>query len=124
VRSLSGVRGLNSDIAKVKRLDPSRTSGLRAEFRHWLCLTCVNADRSSNRHGDVMDTESQLLPLCPNCGKPMRFTRLIPAIGTVPELYSYCCDPCGESITEVGEPGERRDLLRHFEIGCAASQPN
>ena len=54
----------------------------------------------------------------------MRSTRLIPAIGTIPELYSYYCDPCSESVTEIGEPGERRDLLRYFELGCAASQPN
>jgi hypothetical protein len=41
----------------------------------------------------------------------MRFTRLIPAIGAVPELYFYCCDNCGETVTQVGEPGEaRRDL--------------
>jgi hypothetical protein len=41
----------------------------------------------------------------------MRFTRLIPAIGAIPELYSYYCDSCGEAVTEVGEPGGRRDLL-------------
>ena len=50
----------------------------------------------------------------------MRFTRLIPAIGALPELYSYCCDLCRESITEVGQPGERRDQLRHFEVGGGA----
>jgi hypothetical protein len=31
----------------------------------------------------------------------MRFTRLIPAIATIPELYSYYCDPCSESVTET-----------------------
>lgn len=71
-----------------------------------------------------MDTESQLPPLCPNCGKPMRFTRLIPAVGALPELYSYYCDRCGEAVTEAGEPGERRNLLRYFEIDRAASRPN
>jgi hypothetical protein len=54
----------------------------------------------------------------------MRFTRLIPAIGALPELYSYYCDGCGEAITEAGVPGERRDLLSSFEIGRAASRPN
>ena len=87
-------------------------------------LILLNARRSSNRHGDGMDTESQLPPLCPNCAKPMRFTRLIPAIGALPELYSYYCDACSKSITEVGKPGERRDLLRYFEIDRAASRPN
>lgn len=62
-----------------------------------------------------MDAESQIPPLCPNCAKPMRFTRLIPALGAMPELYSYYCDPCGESVTESGEPGERRDLLSYLE---------
>jgi hypothetical protein len=41
----------------------------------------------------------------------MRLTRLIPAVGALPELYSYYCDPCCESITEVGELRDRRDLL-------------
>lgn len=54
----------------------------------------------------------------------MRFTRLIPAIGSLPDLYSYYCDACGEAVTEVGEPGERRDLLGHFEIDRAVSPPN
>jgi hypothetical protein len=62
-----------------------------------------------------MDTEPVIPPLCPNCAKPMRFTRLIPALGTIPELYSYYCDGCGEAVTEVGESGERRDLSRYFE---------
>ena len=49
-----------------------------------------------------MDNEDQFPPLCPNCAKPMRFTRLIPAIGAIPEFYSYYCDSCGEAVTEVG----------------------
>ena len=71
-----------------------------------------------------MDNEDQFPPLCPNCAKPMRFTRLIPAIGAIPEFYSYHCDSCGEAVTEVGAPGERRDLLRYFEIDRAASRAN
>jgi hypothetical protein len=53
----------------------------------------------------------------------MRFTRLIPAIGAIPELYSYYCDSCGEALTEVGKPGGRRDLLALSEIDRAASRP-
>ena len=87
-------------------------------------LIWLNAGGSSNRHGDSMDTESRLPPLWPNCAKPMRFTQLIPAIGGLPELYSYYCEACGELITEAGEPGERRELLRYFEVGSAAFQPN
>ncbi|MGB6464572.1 MAG: hypothetical protein WBF27_00065 [Xanthobacteraceae bacterium] len=70
-----------------------------------------------------MVIESQPPPPCPNCGKSMRFTRLIPAIGALPELYSFYCDGCRAAVTEVAEPGERRDLLRHFEIDRAASWP-
>lgn len=56
--------------------------------------------------------------------KPMRFTRLIPAIGAIPELYSYYCDSCGEAVTEVGVPGKRRDPLRYLDIDRASSRPN
>ena len=76
----------------------------------------LNATRSSNRHGVDMDAESQIPPLCPNCAKPMRFTRLIPALGAIPEVYSYYCDNYTvDSVTESGEPGERRDLLSYLE---------
>jgi len=51
----------------------------------------------------------------------MRLTRVIPGIASVPELYSYYCDSCGEAVTEIGEPAERRDLLCHFEMDRAAS---
>lgn len=87
-------------------------------------LICLNAGPSPKRHDAGMDIESQLPPLCPNCGKPMRFTRLIPAVGSLPELYSYYCDGCSEAVTEVGEPGERRDLLSSFTIDRAASRPH
>ena len=33
----------------------------------------------------------------------MRFTRLVPGIGAIPEPYSYYCDQCGEAVTQVGE---------------------
>ncbi len=41
----------------------------------------------------------------------MGFVRLIPGIGTIPELYSYYCEACCEAETLVGEPGERHELL-------------
>ena len=55
-----------------------------------------------HRHGDGMVIESQLSPLCPNCGKPLRFTRLIPAIGALTELYSYYCDTCVNRLRRLG----------------------
>ena len=70
-----------------------------------------------------MDAKRHSRPNCPKCGKPMRFTRLIPAIGALPELYSYYCDSCGESETQVGEPGERRDLVALSKPSRAVSRP-
>lgn len=60
-------------------------------------------------------------PLCPNCQRPMAFTRLIPGIGALPDLYSYYCEACGEAVTEAGEPGERRDLSSLLETARAVS---
>jgi hypothetical protein len=67
------------------------------------------------------DSKPRPAPNCPNCAKPMRFTHQIPAIGALPDLYSYYCDSCGEAVTEVAEPGERRDLLASFETGRAVA---
>jgi len=47
----------------------------------------------------------------------MRLTRIIPGIATLPELYSYFCDKCGEAEIEAGEPEERHDLLAAAFLG-------
>jgi hypothetical protein len=47
----------------------------------------------------------------------MHLTRIIPGTGTLPELYSYYCDSCGEAETEAGEPAERCDLLAAAFLG-------
>jgi len=49
-------------------------------------------------------------PICPSCGKPMRFARAIPRIGGLSELRTYDCRDCGVAVTEQEEPGLRREL--------------
>ena len=43
-------------------------------------------------------------PLCPSCGKPMRFVRALPRFAALPELRTYECHSCGVSYTEAVEP--------------------
>jgi len=42
----------------------------------------------------------QFKPLCPRCGKPMRFVRAVPGIGAGPELWTFHCDKCAIAVTE------------------------
>ena len=49
----------------------------------------------------------------------MRFTRLIPALGAAPNLYSYYCNACGEAVTQVG--GNRRDVTGFLSKGDRAA---
>jgi hypothetical protein len=39
-------------------------------------------------------------PICPKCGKAMRFARAIPGIGALPELWTFECRVCAEATTE------------------------
>jgi hypothetical protein len=39
-------------------------------------------------------------PLCPHCGKAMRFARSIPGIGALPELWTFECRECVEAVTQ------------------------
>lgn len=55
-----------------------------------------------------MDAAQKPTPACPKCGKPMRFARSIPKIGALPELLTYDCRPCGQTLTEADEPGQVR----------------
>jgi len=43
-------------------------------------------------------------PLCPSCGRPMRFKRAIPRLGALPELRTYECAGCAVTYTEAVEP--------------------
>ena len=45
-----------------------------------------------------MDDQS---PLCPHCRQPMRLTRIIPGLGGQPELRSFSCRQCKETVTQV-----------------------
>jgi hypothetical protein len=40
-------------------------------------------------------------PVCPACGKPMRFARSIPAFGALAHLEIYQCLGCGVILTEA-----------------------
>jgi len=50
-------------------------------------------------------------PLCPRCRKPMDFVRSIPKVGALPELRTYQCKPCRETVTEADEPPLSRGQL-------------
>ncbi len=43
-------------------------------------------------------------PICPSCGKPMRFVRAVPRIGELPALLTYECRGCGVALTEAEKP--------------------
>jgi hypothetical protein len=64
----------------------------------------------------VVDLERIKSPICPVCGKPMRFARSIPGIGGLPELRTYDCKMCKTAETEVMRPRAPR------EFGRAAAQ--
>jgi len=49
-------------------------------------------------------------PICPGCGRPMRFVRAIPRVGGLSELRTYDCRECGVAVTEEEQPGQRRDV--------------
>jgi hypothetical protein len=44
--------------------------------------------------------QAKSAPLCPRCGKLMRFARCIPGIGALPELWTFECRECVEAVTE------------------------
>jgi hypothetical protein len=45
---------------------------------------------------------------CPNCAKPMRLARVIPAVAGHPELCSYECLSCREVTTVEVAPSKAR----------------
>ena len=62
-----------------------------------------------------MDTEFAILddadtPLCPSCGKPMRFVRAVPRFAALPELRTFECKPCGVTYTAAITPGDDGDV--------------
>jgi hypothetical protein len=38
----------------------------------------------------------------------MRLARTVPKIGALPELRTYDCRPCSQTLTEADEPGKTR----------------
>jgi len=52
-------------------------------------------------------------PICPSCGRPMELARITPRLGGLPELQTFVCRPCGETLTEAVENRiERSDTGR------------
>ena len=72
----------------------------------------INAARPLFRQKAGMDTDflardaSTQVPLCPHCGRPMRFVRAVPRLAALPELRTYACRACGVSYTEAVEDGD------------------
>jgi len=58
----------------------------------------------------ISSHETKNTPLCPNCGRPMRFCRAIPRLGALPELRTYDCKACGVSYTEAIEGSGEKDV--------------
>lgn len=48
-------------------------------------------------------------PLCPSCGRPMRFVRAIPRLGALPELRTYECLACAVTYTDAVERDAETD---------------
>lgn len=53
--------------------------------------------------------------LCPNCGRPMRPGRVIPAFERQPELQNYDCRVCDITVTQSvrGKPANRSKIDAH-----------
>jgi len=52
-------------------------------------------------------------PICPSCGRPMELARITPRLGGLPELQTFVCRSCGETLTEAVENRiERSDIGR------------
>lgn len=49
------------------------------------------------------------MPLCPKCGRPMRFRRAVPRFAALPELRTYECTACTVTYTQAIEPGDTND---------------
>ena len=68
----------------------------------------INARALASRHKRGMDTATRIKPavegpLCPSCGRPMRFVRSVPRLGALPELRTFECKACGVTYTEAVE---------------------
>jgi hypothetical protein len=37
--------------------------------------------------------------ICPGCGAAMRFSRIVPSIGGLPEMQTFECKPCHLAVT-------------------------
>ena len=72
----------------------------------------VNAVYRSERTFE-MDGDGAGRPDCPSCGRPMRFTRAVPRVASLPELRTYKCNQCGVTVRRT-ERAARRLKSRRF----------
>jgi transposase-like protein len=40
------------------------------------------------------------IPRCPNCDESMKLARVTPRLAGLPELQTFECRPCGETVTQ------------------------
>jgi len=59
-------------------------------------------------------------PRCPNCNQPMNLARVTPRFGGLPELQTFECRPCRETMTEIIEDSSGRSL---WTVTCANQNP-
>jgi len=50
---------------------------------------------------DMFEEQTKPAPMCPACGRPMRFARSTPGIGGHAELWTFECRECGVAVTEA-----------------------
>jgi transposase-like protein len=64
-----------------------------------------------------MTSDNPNAPICPSCGRPMELARITPRLGGLPELQTFVCRACGETLTEavenrIARPDSGRDAWR------------
>jgi transposase-like protein len=64
-----------------------------------------------------MNSANPNTPICPSCGRPMELARITPRLGGLPELQTFVCRACSETLTEavenrIARPDSGRDAWR------------
>jgi len=72
---------------------------------------------------DKINTDQ--LAICPSCGAAMHFSRIVPSIGSLPEMQTFECRPCQLAITaeQVLQCSEAAELPIPWLICANSVQP-
>ena len=68
--------------------------------------------------------ESDMKPMCPHCGSLMSFSGIKSRSGALPELRTFCCEPChcvfSDALTPTGTAARAMllDLQANVHIGA------